>query len=519
TSSPFISFSDSGFTIIRNVDQLRNGKILMCGKFTLPNGNSKPYLARYNNDGTYDSTFATVIDNECNDVEVQPDGKYLVAGYYSTINGNPSESLTRFNADDTVDTSFNAVRIPNTNDRTIYKNIELRNDGRIVAFRAPGCCTYRATRLNPDGSIHTNFSTSISEPGDFAFQSNGKLTIVAEFALIFGQSGDLNRFNTDGTHDPSLNRINFSGSGFPIYPKAAAFTSDEKLIVGGNFTTFNLSTGGAQINQAYLARFAPQAVPIKPKYDFDGDGRDDIAVFRPSDRIWYLNQSTAGFTAKQFGLSTDIPVAADYDGDGRADIAVFRDGVWYWLRSSDSVFAYRISGQTGDIPTPRSASDGTAGFLVYRPSAAQFYTQQPFGNAQPVEFRDMTLLPTDKPVIADYDGDGRDDLAVFRDGHWFFMASNNFQTRHYQFGIAGDLPAIGDFDGDLRADFAVFRPSNGTWYIQKTTEGFYAVRWGLEDDIPVPADYDGDGKTDIAVYRPSDGVWYQLRSTNSYHFE
>ena len=42
-------------------------------------------------------------------------------------------------------------------------------------------------------------------------------------------------------------------------------------------------------------------------------------------------------------------MAADYDNDGHADIAVFRDGTWYWLGSSDNVFAYAVMGQAGDV--------------------------------------------------------------------------------------------------------------------------------------------------------------------------
>ncbi len=47
---------------------------------------------------------------------------------------------------------------------------------------------------------------------------------------------------------------------------------------------------------------------------------------RPSNSVWYLDQSQNGFTALQFGLSSDKIAPADYDGDGKTDIAVYRDG-------------------------------------------------------------------------------------------------------------------------------------------------------------------------------------------------
>jgi uncharacterized delta-60 repeat protein len=513
--------------LVKKAEQLPNGKILICGSFLEANGNQKIKLARYNFDGSYDSTFTTTIfDNsfntDCRDVEAQPDGKYFVSGAYTAVNGVPRVGLTRFNTDDSIDTNFNPTPVPGA-PTSYYSGLELLSDGRMIVSQTPGNgAVRRGAQFSNNGSLinlydenETNTSgNALNDVSNAAFQTNGKAYIVD------GARDNLFRYYPDGTRDGSQNRLSFFG-GSDSGLKAVAVLPDGKVLVGGNFNSFvpDLGTDNTQINQQFLVRFIPQTIPIKPKYDFDGDGKDDLAVFRPSDRVWYLNRSTAGFYSTQFGLSTDKPVAADYDGDGKTDIAVFRDGVWYWLRSSDSVFAYTVMGQAGDIPLPGGfyLNSTINGVITFRPSDAKFYVQQPYANPVQVSMRQFTMLPTDKPLLADFNGDGKNDLCVFRNGNWYIDDATSTNTRHYQFGLAGDIPLIGDFDGDGKTDYAVFRPSDGTWYIQKSTEGFYSVRWGLSDDLPVPADYDGDGKTDIAVYR--NGIWYELLSTNSYRTE
>lgn len=116
--------------------------------------------------------------------------------------------------------------------------------------------------------------------------------------------------------------------------------------------------------------------------------------------------------------------------------------------------------------------------------------------------------------IADFDGDSKTDLSVYRSGSWVVKPSGGSPASTiFPFGLASDVIVPGDYDGDAKTDYGVYR--SGIWYVQRSTAGFLATPFGAAGDIPVAGDYDGDAKTDIAVYRPgAPGVWYVLRSSN-----
>jgi len=266
-----------------------------------------------------------------------------------------------------------------------------------------------------------------------------------------------------------------------------------------------------------------QAVVIHHGFtDFDADGKADISVFRPSDGTWFANRSTAGFMAIHWGISTDKLTPADYDGDDKTDLAVWREApagqaAFYILQSSTSTIRTEFFGQTGDKPVSVGDwdGDGKADVSVYRDSAvgaqSYFYYRGSLNNPS----GNVTYIPWgttgDKPVRGDFDGDGKQDAAVFRSGVWYILQSSNNQLRADYWGLATDKFVSGDFDGDAKTDLAVVR--GGVWYIKQSSTGAPVyINWGLDTDILVPADYDGDGKTDAAVYRG--GVWYIRQSSS-----
>lgn len=273
------------------------------------------------------------------------------------------------------------------------------------------------------------------------------------------------------------------------------------------------AANGVAVSQAFRFTIFGTAA-TSTAFDYDGDGRADVSVRRPSDNIWYLLQGDAGYTAITWGEPADRMAPADYDGDGKTDVAVFRpsNGIWYVVNSTTSTFTTYGWGQSGDLPVPTDRdNDGRADLVVYRESNNTWYTRS--ATTGPIS---TTVFGAagDKPVRGDFDADGRGDNAVFRPSTntWYIQKSTaGFYALTW--GETGDIPTPADFDGDGATDLAVFRPSTGQWFVSRSTAGFIVVNWGQIGDVPIPADYDGDGKADPAIFRPAEGRWYLNQSS------
>ena len=232
-------------------------------------------------------------------------------------------------------------------------------------------------------------------------------------------------------------------------------------------------------------------------YDADGDGRTDITVFRQSANTFFtLASLTNTLQTTAFGSGAGdnwLNNTADFDGDGRADPLLIE-------------------------------IDGTG-------KAVWTILQTGTNTIRNVQWGDFNTAVADTLAMADYDGDGRTDIAVYRrlNGQWSIIQSSNGAQRFEFWGAStgsaatGDQPCVGDYDGDGMADLTVVRTEAGqrVFYIRQSSTGtLRSVIWGTAATdgffFFAPIDIDGDGKQDVAVNRAVSGqrVHLILRSSD-----
>ncbi|MBK9164822.1 MAG: M36 family metallopeptidase [Acidobacteria bacterium] len=380
----------------------------------------------------------------------------------------------------------------------VSPSIAISSPSATVSFR-----NNYATEAGWDGGV---LEVSI---GEGAFQD----VIAAGGAFL--ENGYNGVLGSNGVNNPLAGRIAWTGNSggyLRSVVRLPAAAAGQNVRLKWRF--------GADNNTAVLGWFiddieiaaSAQCVSTQARAiaDFDGDGRTDLSVFRPGNGVWYLLRSAEGFAAYSFGLSGDVITPGDFDGDGRADVAVWRpeSGTWYLLRSTDGFAAFQF-GAEGDIPVAADFDgDGKTDVAVFRPQTGVWYILNSGGGATTIiQFGQNG----DVPVRGDFDGDGRIDLSVFRGGEWWILKSTGGVAIE-NFGTTGDIVVAADFDGDGTADPAVFRPSDGIWYILRSSDrGVTYKQFGQAGDVPSPGDFDGDGRADTAIFR--EGVWYIDRST------
>ncbi len=229
--------------------------------------------------------------------------------------------------------------------------------------------------------------------------------------------------------------------------------------------------------------------------DYNGDGRADIAVFRPSQNLWSVKDVTRAY----FGGSSDYPASGDYDGNGTAEVAVFRPSQGLWSLKD---FTRIYFGSSSDLPVPSDYNgDDFCDIGIFRESGGMW------------SIRNLSRFyfgaTNDWPLPGDWDGNGTAEAGLYRlsSGQW--MIRN--LTRFY-IGTSSDWPIPGDYKGDGTWSAGVFRPCSGMWAIRDITRIFF----GNCFDHPVPADFDGGGTSDIGIFMDNTGLWSIRNLTRLY---
>ncbi len=218
-----------------------DGKILIGGAFTSYNGIGRNYIARLNANGTLDASFdpGTGANQRVEAIVLQPDGKILIGGVFQNFNGAGRNRIARLNANGTVDTGF----VPGTGANQNVEALALQSDGKVLvggSFTSfNGTALNRIARLNSDGSLDMAYTPGTGASAtiwDMALQPDGKLVIGGEFTSFNGTArGRIARLNTDGSLDMAF----ATGTGLSAVCRRLEMHGGGKVLVAGNFTSAN----------------------------------------------------------------------------------------------------------------------------------------------------------------------------------------------------------------------------------------------------------------------------------------
>jgi uncharacterized delta-60 repeat protein len=317
-----------------------DGKILAAGT----SGGKKFGLARYETDGTLDTSFGggdgkvstdlTAGPDAANGVAIQADGKIVAAGIANIEGADPKFALARYNADGTLDTSFSSDGIVRTNFTPGFdaaNDLGIQADGKIVAagFAGSGNARFALARYNTDGTldtsfggdgkVRTNFTAGFDAAGGMDIQANGKI-VAAGFTGGPNTMFALARYNTDGTLDTSFGtdgKVTTNFTPGADGANSAAVQTNGKIVAAGLAGDADTKFALARYNvDGTLDTSFSSDGKVRTNFTGDFDTANDLAIQADGKVV------AAGFAG---GANTTFALAR-YETDGTLDTSFGGDG-------------------------------------------------------------------------------------------------------------------------------------------------------------------------------------------------
>lgn len=265
-------------TQINDIALQSNNTIIAAGQIISIRGNpSLASLIRYTTSGTLDTTFGTngsisipLIDGingstfYC--VQLQSNGQPVAAGAI-VLNGIPMFLLARFNTNGTLDTTFgtNGIVTTQVGSNAVLSSLAIQSNGSIVAVgtaQAGSASQLAIARYTSTGQLDTTFGTNgitltsvsgsiFASLNSVALQSNGSIVAAGINQLINSSNFIVVRYTSNGILDTAFNTTGIVQTTVGTYAGANALLiqNDGNIVVTGYsdtaFATARYTTSGA----------------------------------------------------------------------------------------------------------------------------------------------------------------------------------------------------------------------------------------------------------------------------------
>lgn len=345
--------------------------------------------------------------------------------------------------------------------------------GTKIAFTSSRDGNFEIYSMNANGTGQTRLTNNLFFEGRPDFSPDGtKIAFNRNVPSNGGFTKQVMLMNADGTNGTVLTSAGANGNpAFSPDGKRIFFDSTRNL---PGTEIFAMAADGS--NEIRITNNTFGDTTPSPQATFEVE---TFAVFRPALGKWILsteNESPAITLTADFGQPGDLPVSGNWDGDTRTDIGVFRNGTFH--------LALLKTGFTGITEIEE---------------------------LPPISFG----LPGDLPVAGDWDGDGKDEVGVFRprvNGR-FFLRQPNGTAIAFNFGTLGDLPVAGDWNRDGIETVGVYRPDDvGAFLLTNSFTGGVDIQFNIggSDALPMAGDWFGSGRDGVGLFVPGSSLMVLL---------